>query len=121
MFFNSNFYQAPGSKSGGAENAPAGYSFVEMFRNAAPYIASHRGAVMTFHIPGYVVSQTKLFQSLMDDIMEVWLLGVKIVIVCGCSAQVDERLKRENIYTEKRRILASKMDVRVSGPEVSVQ
>jgi len=93
--------------------------FVEMFRNAAPYIASHRDSIMTFHVPGSIVMDTPKFQSLMDDILECWLLGVKVVIVAGCKKQVDERLAKEGLpATSSARYRIRNCDVRITDSQV---
>ena len=61
--------------------------FVNMFRGSAAYIASHRNAVVVYHIPGEFLdtySNKEGFADLMDDIALTWLLGMKIVLVVGC-------------------------------------
>lgn len=58
--------------------------FVKMFRGSAVYIASHRNSVAVYHIPGEFLEYSG-FADLMDDIALTWLLGMKIVIVVGCS------------------------------------
>ncbi|KAM3569922.1 hypothetical protein VYU27_008000, partial [Nannochloropsis oceanica] len=66
--------------------------FVEMFRNSAPYISMHRGAVMVLHLPGDLIG-TPAFEKTLDDVTLMSLLGVKIVIVCGIAYQIDRRLR----------------------------
>ena len=61
--------------------------FVEMFRNSAPYISMHRGAVMVLHLPGDLIG-TPAFEKTLDDVTLMSLLGVKVVIVCGIAFQV---------------------------------
>jgi amino-acid N-acetyltransferase len=65
-----------------------------MFRGSAPYISMHRGAVMVLHIPGDIIGQP-VFERTLDDVALMSLLGVKIVIVCGCAAQVNDRSGRD--------------------------
>jgi len=81
-----------------AQQQPAGqggngHGFVSMFRGCAPYIASHRGHIFVVHIPGYMLDRP-VFPSLMEDLSVLWILGVKLVLVCGCREQVDTRLRQ---------------------------
>lgn len=58
--------------------------FVNMFRSCASYIANHRGSTIVYHVPGEFLEHSD-FADLMDDIALTWLLGMKIVLVVGCS------------------------------------
>ena len=61
----------------------------------ANYIANHRNSIAVYHIPGEIV-EWEGFTALMDDIALTWLLGMKIVIVVGCRAQINGRLQGLN-------------------------
>jgi amino-acid N-acetyltransferase len=74
------------------------FSFVNMFRGSATYIANHRNTIVVFHIPGELL-EWEGFSDLMDDISLCWLLGMKPVVIVGCRTQVDDRLM-ESIDTE---------------------
>lgn len=50
--------------------------FVSVFRDSAPYIRAHQGAVMVAHIGGDVVEKPDFF-TLMDDWRLLCLLGVR--------------------------------------------
>lgn len=68
--------------------------FVEMFRGSANYIASHRNALVVYHIPGDLMDENPNgFRDLMNDISLTWLLGMKVVIVAGCRYQIEKRLQ----------------------------
>jgi amino-acid N-acetyltransferase len=68
--------------------------FVDMFRGSANYIASHRNALVVFHIPGDLMDEhPTTFRDLMNDISLTWLLGMRVVIVVGCKYQVEKRLQ----------------------------
>jgi len=69
-----------------------GPDFVNMFRGSAPYIANHRNTLVVYHVPGELLEWDG-FPDLMDDIALTWLLGMKIVIVCGCRHQIDKRMR----------------------------
>jgi len=71
------------------------FSFVNMFRGCANYIANHRNTIVVYHIPGDLL-QWDGFSDLMDDIALTWILGVKPVIIVGCRKQVDDRLIDSN-------------------------
>jgi len=70
------------------------FDFVKMFRGSAKYIANHRNTMVVYHIPGELLEWDG-FADLCDDIALTWLLGMKIVIVCGCRHQIDVRLGGE--------------------------
>lgn len=69
-------------------------AFVNMFRDSAKYIANHRNTLIVYHIPGALLDlpDPDVFRDLMHDIAITWLLGMKVVLVVGCSHQVDKRL-----------------------------
>lgn len=67
--------------------------FGSIFRQCAPYIAMHRGAVMVVHIGAHVHAVRQAFDEIMDDISILHLLGVQVVLVAGVRSQLDERLK----------------------------
>lgn len=66
--------------------------FSAIFRHSAPYIAMHRGTIIVVHIPGSTLKNRRVFESIMDDISILHLLGVKIVLVVGVRDQLDERI-----------------------------
>uniref|UniRef100_A0A7S4N0L1 amino-acid N-acetyltransferase n=1 Tax=Odontella aurita TaxID=265563 RepID=A0A7S4N0L1_9STRA len=63
-----------------------------MFRGSAQYIANHRNTLVVYHVPGELLEWGG-FSDLMDDIALTWLLGMKIVLVCGCRHQIDRRME----------------------------
>lgn len=69
-------------------------SFVRSFRMSSPYISTHRGAVFVLHIPGSLIREP-LFQSVMQDIALLHVVGVRLVLVLGAREQIDERLAAE--------------------------
>jgi len=73
-----------------------GPNFVKMFRGSAPYIANHRNTLVVYHIPGELL-QWDGFADLIDDIALTWLLGLKIVLVCGCRYQIDKRMAQRDL------------------------
>jgi len=67
--------------------------FVQFFRNASPYISGHRGRTFVVVIPGEVVQQPPLLESIMADIALLHGLGVRLVLVIGAAPQIDAALR----------------------------
>ena len=53
---------------------------------ASPYIAGHRGRTFVVVIPGSVVASTAL-DGVLADVALCHALGVRLVLVVGCSEQ----------------------------------
>ena len=75
-------------------------SFADMLRVSAQYIHAHRDKVMVVHISSKLMEMAstehssgdeKLWDSILDDIAHMWLLGVKIVIVVDCRSHVNKK------------------------------
>eukprot|EP01038_Epipyxis_sp_PR26KG_P004123 gene4123-5877_t len=66
--------------------------FASIFRNCAPYIAMHRGAIMVIHIGGHIFQNKESFEAVMDDISILHLLGIQLVLVIGMRKQLDDRI-----------------------------
>jgi amino-acid N-acetyltransferase len=72
-------------------------SFVSMFRAMAPYIAIHRDKTMILHVPGEVIQDNSALKNLINDIGLFHSIGIRIVIVAGCSPQIDGRLTSKGV------------------------
>jgi amino-acid N-acetyltransferase len=72
--------------------ARAQASLVDFFRQASPYIAGHRNRTFVVVLPGEVVAQEEVADGLLADVALVHSLGVRLVLVVGCSAQIDSLL-----------------------------
>lgn len=72
-----------------AVSDPADY--VKWFRNSAPYINAHRGRTFVLMFPGEAVSEPN-FANIVHDIALLNSLGVRLVLVHGARAQIEERL-----------------------------
>eukprot|EP00550_Attheya_septentrionalis_P010253 CAMPEP_0198288500 /NCGR_PEP_ID=MMETSP1449-20131203/6972_1 /TAXON_ID=420275 /ORGANISM="Attheya septentrionalis, Strain CCMP2084" /LENGTH=535 /DNA_ID=CAMNT_0043986649 /DNA_START=204 /DNA_END=1807 /DNA_ORIENTATION=+ len=95
----------------GAEAATASPSFVKMFRGSASYIANHRNTLVVYHLPGELLEWDG-YRDLMDDIALTWLLGLKIVLCCGCRHQINSRLAANPPKTDQMQ-----MGLRVTDEE----
>lgn len=67
--------------------------FVQFFRQASPYIAGHRARTFVVVIPGDVVMQQELLQTLVSDIALLHGLGIRLVVVLGAAPQIDAALE----------------------------
>lgn len=95
-------------------NYTSSFNFVNMFRGSASYIASHRNTIIVFHIPGDLLIWDG-FSDLMDDISLCWLLGMKAVVVIGCSKQVDLRLEKDRENCEASYLTPEGKNVKCGG------
>ena len=64
---------------------------VKWFRNAAPYINAHRGKTFVLMFGGEAVQHAN-FANIIHDIALLRSLGVKLVLVHGARAQIEERV-----------------------------
>lgn len=65
--------------------------YVTWFRNAAPYINSHRGKTMVLMFGGEAVEH-KNFVNIVHDIALLRSLGINLVIVHGARPQIAKRM-----------------------------
>jgi amino-acid N-acetyltransferase len=75
-----------------AEEEEAAKGFVVNMRSAAPYLRMHAGQVMVVHISSTLLG-TPDFDTLLDDLALVKMLGVKLVLILSLRQQVNARLQ----------------------------
>lgn len=68
------------------------FSFVQAFRNSAPYINAHRGRTFVIVFGGEAVSDPA-FPNLIHDLALLNSLGVRLVLVHGARPQIEQRLR----------------------------
>lgn len=68
---------------------------VSFFREAAPYIHSHRGKTFVVAFAGEVIASAK-FPQVMQDLAIISSLGARLILVHGTRPQIDERLHQNN-------------------------
>lgn len=81
-------------------------SFVNWFRQAGPYINSHRNKTFVVLFSGEAVADER-FSSLIHDFSLLHSLGIRLVLVHGARTQIEERLReagRELYYANGLRI-----------------
>jgi len=76
---------------------PDAADFVSFFRTSAPYIEGHRGRTFVISVPGEVVDNEAQFFPFLEDLLVLIGLGVKVVLVYGCSALVNKSLKERGL------------------------
>lgn len=69
---------------------------IEWFRQASPYINTHRGAVFVIAFSGDALMAPN-FSNLIHDIALLSHLGIRLVLVPGIRTQIDKRLKARGI------------------------
>ncbi|MGB0713098.1 MAG: amino-acid N-acetyltransferase [Gammaproteobacteria bacterium] len=67
----------------------SGSSFIQWFRQSAPYIHAHRNRTFVIQFGGEAVSST-VFQSTLHDVALLNSLGVRVVLVHGARPQIEE-------------------------------
>lgn len=71
-------------------------SYVEWFRNSAPYINANRNKTVVLMLSGEAAAHSQ-FKSIIHDIALLQSLGVKLVIVHGARCQIDQRLRESGV------------------------
>jgi len=69
---------------------------IDWFRDAAPYINAHRGKTVVIALSGDAIND-KTIDRFIHDIALLHFLGVKIVLVHGSRAQIQQQLKGQNL------------------------
>ncbi|WP_367154704.1 amino-acid N-acetyltransferase [Methylomonas sp. HYX-M1] len=69
-------------------------TFVNWFRNSAPYIHAHRNRTFVIFFSGAAVTETG-FDSLIHDLAMLKSLGARLVLVHGIRPQIDERVLQQ--------------------------
>jgi amino-acid N-acetyltransferase len=94
-------------------------SFIDCFRNAAPYIHAHHGKTFVLQIGGDVVA-SKAFTHLIHDLALLNSLAVKLVIVFGARPQIDILLKERNITPQYNGVLRVTDETSISSVKQAV-
>ena len=66
----------------------------EVLTAALPYIRRYRGKIVVIKYGGNAMINEQLKQQVMEDIVLLWLIGVKVVLVHGGGPEINETMKR---------------------------
>ena len=86
------------------------HTFVQWFRNSAPYINAHRGRTFVVHFGGEAI-ESDAFAALIHDFTLLVSLGIRLVLVHGARPQIDARLSEsglESSFADGTRITGSR-------------
>lgn len=71
-------------------------NFIQWFRNASPYINTHRGKTFVIMLPGQCINHEN-FHLLVNDIALLNSLGIKLVLVHGAQPQIESALENSQL------------------------
>ena len=66
----------------------------EVLTAALPYIRRYRGKVVVVKYGGNAMINEQLKQQVMEDIVLLWLIGVKVVLVHGGGPEINDIMKK---------------------------
>lgn len=66
----------------------------EVLTQALPYIQQYNGKIVVVKYGGNAMVNDKLKQQVMEDIVLLWLIGVKVVLVHGGGPEINEVMHR---------------------------
>ena len=65
-----------------------------------PSIEGHRGKTFVVAIPSFSIENERLFNSILEDILVLVGLGVRIVLVYGCTSIVTQTLEERGLEAQ---------------------
>ena len=71
-------------------------NYVKFFRDTSPYINMHRGKTFVLMLPGESLGDSN-FNHIIHDIALLNSLGVKIILVHGARAQINDKLTERRL------------------------
>ncbi len=66
----------------------------EVLTQALPYIKRYNGKIVVVKYGGNAMVNEQLKQQVMEDIVLLWLIGVKVVLVHGGGPEISETMKK---------------------------
>ena len=76
------------------ENAFSNAERAEVLTQALPYIKKHTGNIVVIKYGGNAMINEQLKQQVMEDIVLLWLIGVKVVLVHGGGPEKNELIAK---------------------------
>ena len=66
----------------------------EVLTQALPYIKRYNGKIVVIKYGGNAMINEQLKQQVMEDIVLLWLIGVKVVLVHGGGPEISELMAK---------------------------
>ena len=66
----------------------------EVLTAALPYIRQYTGQVVVVKYGGNAMINEQLKQQVMEDIVLLWLIGIKVVLIHGGGPEINELMDR---------------------------
>ncbi|MBQ0072200.1 MAG: acetylglutamate kinase [Spirochaetales bacterium] len=66
----------------------------EVLTQALPYIKRYTGKIVVVKYGGHAMINETLKQQVMEDIVLLWLIGVKVILVHGGGPEINDLMKR---------------------------
>ena len=79
----------------------------EMLVQALPYIRRYNGKIVVIKYGGNAMVNEQLKQQVMEDIVLLWLIGVRVVLVHGGGPEINDVMKRlgkEAVFVDGLRV-----------------
>lgn len=79
----------------------------EVLTQALPYIKAHAGSVVVVKYGGAAMTEEHLKMQVMEDIVLLWLVGVKVVLVHGGGSEISDMMKamgKEPVFIDGLRV-----------------
>ena len=79
----------------------------EVLTQALPYIKRYTGKTVVVKYGGNAMINETLKQQVMEDIVLLWLIGVKIVLIHGGGPEISELMKKvgkESVFVDGLRV-----------------
>ena len=66
----------------------------EVLTQALPYIKRYTGKIVVVKYGGNAMVNDQLRQQVMEDMVLLWLIGVKVVLIHGGGPEISEMMRR---------------------------
>ena len=76
------------------ENNFSNHERAEVLTQALPYIKRYNGEIVVIKYGGNAMINEELKKQVMEDIVLLWLIGVKVVLVHGGGPEITETMAR---------------------------
>ncbi len=76
------------------ENIFSNAERAEVLTQALPYIKKHSGKIVVIKYGGNAMINEQLKQQVMEDIVLLWLIGVKVVLVHGGGPEINDLMEK---------------------------